>query len=525
MKSSSPQASSPKPQASPPWSVALLFLLITVAAGQSALILLERQPLLFDPLTNLMPAVMLRQAIETGTAEAWRFWVAVTDFRPPLTSIIYQPLLLLLDDQVHAMRFTDLGIFLLVIWQISWLGRRLSGPAAGFVAAFLFAAYPLTLGWSIMGNADPQIWAVLLLLFRVLLWLDMRSPWQAVVLGLSVGLCTATRLLCLVFLVAPFLWVLATRLRSLRSLYGLLGAVMMGLCVSGWWYIMQFKAVLDNVTMSSESQEGFSEFDQINYLADGYWLVLVGTAAAGWVIWRRGLLTSHQRWLISGWVLLPALQLSLIWDYWARYPLSVLPQCALMTGIALDQLTRAWPQARRGAALAATLILGGLPLAAYHAGASTLLPGVELPGDRGANPLINRRYGSGLLIADIRPYDALHRVLSPLEPGTSLIVAAELDSPHYSRGILLSQRRPAYTLYGPPDPDMLFGKPENIQTHYLLTVQPDCGDEPPDHYFCVLHQPDGWLQEEGPRLTRRLVGEARDPNGGLFRLYQLTEPL
>lgn len=491
------------------------------------MVLVDRQPLLFDPLTNLLPAVALRGALEAGTAEAWRHWIAVTDFRPPLSSVVYQPGMWLLSNQVHAVRLTDLALFLLVIWQVAWIGRRLCGPAAGFVAAALFASFPITLGWSIMGNADPLIWAVLLLLFRVLLWLDLRAPWQAMALGLAVGLCTATRLLCLVFLVAPFFWVLALKVRSGRAVLGLALAAGAAAAVSGWWYLMQFGAVLDNVVMSSETQveEAQPEFHPLNYLADGFWLPLVGAALGAWVIWRRGSLDRPTRWLLGLWVAAPALQLGLVWDYWARYPLAALPQCALLAGIALDHLTRPWPMRRRVAAFAAALLLGLAPLAAYHAGAATLLPGVNSAGLGQDTGRVDMRYGAGLLRVDTQPHDALFRVLGALQPGAAVVLVNELTEPHYTRGIMLARRRPPYLLYGPPDPDMLHAKPEGVQARHILRVRPSCSGARPDHYLCDLYQPDPWFQETRQHLSLRLLSQARDPNGGWFRLYQLAEPL
>jgi hypothetical protein len=50
-------------------------LLAVVAATSIPIVLLDRRPLCWDPLSNLLPAVELRRAAEAGTDEAWRQWM------------------------------------------------------------------------------------------------------------------------------------------------------------------------------------------------------------------------------------------------------------------------------------------------------------------------------------------------------------------------------------------------------------------------------------------------------------------
>lgn len=508
------------------WRRALIILLIVVGLSSTAIVLLDRRPLIYDPLTNLLPAVVLRQVIEGSTHIPWNRWVRLTDFRPPLPTLLYQPLLWLLPNQVHAMRLTDIAFFLLVLWLLYDIGRRLGGSAlSGFFAALFLAAFPLTQGWSRVGNADPIIWGTLLLLFRILLWLDLRSPWQAVALGLAMGLCLATRLLCLIFLVGPALWLLITRVRSLRSGVNLVAAAIFAINLTGWWYVMQLRAVLDNIVMSSETQglSGASHFGNLDYLSAGYlWLLLPALLSLGW-LWRRRLLSRSQTGLFVLWVAVPVIQLLTLWDFWARYPLPLLPQLALLSALGLDQVTRPLRPRVRRLVLAGAVAAALVPMAAYYGGIHSFAPGMvprPLEQDRA---FLQLKDVVGLMKPDHRRYEGMMEALTPLRRGTHVVVINETVVPNYERGILWTWRDAPYTLWDPPDPDLIFGVPRNLRVRHVLRIRPRC--DRAEFGVCELLQENPWFTINADRVITPPMGTGLDPSGIAYSLYALKEPL
>jgi uncharacterized protein (TIGR03382 family) len=460
-----------------------------------------------------LPAVALKEALAQGGAEAWHRWLVLTDFRPPLPSVLYLPALQLLQSPLHALRITDLLAFLVTLWLIAAAGRRLGPPWVGVWAAALFAGFPLVMGWSRGANADPMIWLVLTLLFRVLLTVDLRSPWRASLLGLSVGLCLATRLLCWVYLVAPVIWLLGFRVRDRRSLVGVLGAGIWALAPAGWWYAAQARAVVDNVTMSSETQTSLPLADSVlgHYFNSGPgWAALAALAALG-LLWRRRALTTERAWLFGLWILVPGLQLLLIWDAWARYALPLLPQCALLLGLGLERSTRPLaPAPRRGARIAA-LALGLAPLALILAAPEqTWL-------------LRTMRETAGVLRPAREPHEALARALAGLPGEQPVLLINELNDPFYVHGLQLTHGPRAPLLMPPPDLHTPGSLPPQQTVRYLLRVWPACGDDAGDP--CELHKPHPWW----PALRRGLklvpLRQAENPGQILFTLYRLPRPL
>ncbi|MBC8424382.1 glycosyltransferase family 39 protein, partial [bacterium] len=293
----------------------LILLLLAVAASSSYVVLTDRRPLIHDPLSNVMPSALLRHAVATGETADWRRWLESTWYRPPLPTLVNLPAVLAMDDHVAAVRLTEVVVFLLLLLLLYDLGARLASPRAGLLAALLCAGLPLMQGWCRAGNADPLIWITLLLLLRVMLVLDLRSPWKAAALGLSVGLCLATRLLSLAFLVGPLLWLLLFQVRSWRSAVGLCASGVWAVAVIGWWYVAQFDAVYDNSFMSTADAH-LQERTLMRYLETGSGWVF-GGAAAAWVVgWRLRVLDRRIMALFGLWVLLPWLQFLFVWHIW-----------------------------------------------------------------------------------------------------------------------------------------------------------------------------------------------------------------
>ena len=486
--------------------LALALLLLLVGGSSSYIILADNRPLIHDPLSNVMPAALLRDAVLSGSSADWRLWLESTWYRPPLPSLVCLPAVLLMADQVAAVRLTEVGLFLLLLLLLYDLGARLASRRAGLLAALLCATFPLMQGWSRVGNADPLIWLTLLLFFRVLLVLELRSPWKTTALGLSVGLCLATRLLSLAFLIGPMLWLLLYKVRGWREAVGLVASGVWAVAVIGWWYVAQFDAVYDNYFMSTADAH-LQERTLMRYLETGSGWVLAGAGAAWVVGWKTRALGGRTMALFGLWVLIPWLQFLFVWHIWERYPLAVVPQCALLTAVALDHATRGWRPGIRRLAWAAAAGTGALPLFLYY----TL----------GLYSL-----SSGLMWPDTRTYDGLTRALSVTPVAEELLAVHEFMERNYAWGILYQTTpRPPYTLVTRHDPDPPLG-PGNLfimsrtdTARYLVRIAPACRRL--GGLLCEYRLPDYWWRRARRRLQLRSLVLTRDPDGVEYELFDL----
>jgi hypothetical protein len=374
------------------------------------------------------------------------------------------------------------------------------------LAALFCAGLPLMQGWCRAGNADPLIWVTLLLLFRVLLVLDLRSPWRAAALGLAVGLCLATRLLSLAFLVGPLLWVLLFHVRSLRAAIGLAAAGVWAVAVCGWWYLAQFDAVWDNYFMSTADAH-LQERTLTRYLETGAGWVLPGTLAAGVAAWRTRALQPRVLTLLGLWVAVPWLQFIFVWHIWERYPLALVPQCALLSAVALDRLAVAWRPTTRRLVLAAAAAASLLPVVLYY----TL-------------GLYN--LSSGLMYPDRRAFDGLARAMAPVKDPQKVVVVHQFMERNHAWGVLFQTTpRPPYTLVTRHDPNPplapgnLFIMATRDRARYLLRIAPYCRQ--PGGLLCEYNLPDYWWRTARRHLPLRPLTLTRDPDGLEYELFDM----
>lgn len=488
------------------WNAALAALLLLSLAGGLNVVLRHQVPLDGDALTGLVSGVALRDALSEPTREAFGHWLFLTNYRPPLPSVLAQPLMFILEDQTLAIRLTEQALFLLCIWLVYRIGVRLSGRPAGFLAALLFAVYPTVVGLSRLGNADPVAWFVLLLFLRVLITLDLNSTWQAVALGLAAGLCLATRLLCLVFLIGPVIWLLAVKVRSWRSALNLLLAGACSLALAGWWYAMQYDAILQNVIMSSRTQQHSGPLSAMRfYLEFGWAFVLAGAVPAGLLAWRGRALEPHLLWLMLAWLVPPAAQLIFFWDVGDHYPMPAIPVCALLLAVTLVHLMRSWSRGRRVAAWCAIAALGVAPLGFYHS-----------PWD------VWPRGAEGLMEADDRAHDGLFRASAPVAPGEAVVVINDTDLWHYPQGIVINRDPPPLRMVTLDD---LKAHERGVTpARYVLYAVRRC-ELVKDRFCEPPRRPNRWWAVEAPGLRKRRVALTRDPNGVEFQLWRMAAPL
>ena len=489
------------------WDMAVGLMLIVVACTSAYISVSHRAPLEGDALTGLAASVALREALGEPTGEAFQRWIYLTNYSPPLPTILYQPLMHLVPDQTLAMRLTELLFFLASIWLVFRLGVRLSGHATGFLAALLLAANPTIQGLSRSANTDAIIWFFLLLFLRVLVSLELRSMWHALALGLAAGLCLSTRLLCLVFMIGPVLWLLVFKVRCLRSaLYGLVAAAL-ATGMAGWWYYLRLDAIVDNWRMSSQTQPDAGPLNAVLFYADHGWGIVLALTlpAAGLVLWRR-LLEPRLRWLLLAWLVPPAALLVLLFDQGDHYPLPAVPVCALLVALSFEHLVKKWPGRRRLAARGALAALGVTPLLLCYYSPITVWPvAVQV-----------------LMAPDRRPHDGFQRALAAVPAGEPMININDTGIWFYVRGMVLNQYPPAIKLVGTDDPAARERDP--VPARYVLHSIRRC-ELLTDGHCQAPHRPNRWWSQEARRLSKKQIVKTRDPNAVEFRLYRLDRPV
>ncbi len=483
---------------------ALLALLITgILAAAAAHALLDNPQLMGDGLDNLVSAVALEEAVGADGG-AWRRWLEVSRHRPFIPSVVYLPGAALLHDKVLAIRLTDGLFFALCLLLIYQLGAALWRPAAGLLAAFLFATFPVAWTWTIHGNADPILWLVLLLLFRATLAVNLTKPGSAIALGLAVGLCMGTRLLALVYLVGPALWLLIFHVRSKRSVLNLALAAACALAVCGWWYLAQFDAVLTNLTHSVDRPDfpvGFPTITEEGLLAF-LWLG-VPSAAAAVLVLVRGLIPRRVVWLAALWVAIPALQFSFIWSGWARYPIALIPPCVLILAIAVCWLAWRLGSGGRWLLLGAAALAGGLPMMVSWGEWSAFFYPVPLP--------VAARQ------------DGMARALATVPPGEMVAVHHFAIEPAFAWGLLHVGPDQGYRrLYNQlPEHNRIMARPGGAK-HLLLV----CPTDSPEAVDAPTEEKRGaWFQRRLAPLGPSLVARSENSDGVGFELYRLDRPV
>ena len=487
------------------WDLALALMVVMVASLGATIIVSHRAPLEGDALTGLAASVALGEALGEPSGEAFERWILLTNYSPPLPTVLYQPLMHLMADQTLAIRLTELLFFLLSIGLVYGLGIRLGGPSIGFLAALLFAANPTIQGISRSANTDAIIWFCLLLFLRALLSLKMRSMWCAAALGLTAGLCLATRLLCLVFLIGPVLWLLAFKVRSLRSALNLLLSAALALGLAGWWYYLRLDAIVDNWRMSSETQPDAGPLNSVMFYADHGWglVLLLTLPAVALVLWRR-VLEPRQRWLLLAWLVPPAALLVLLFDVGDHYPLPAVPVCALLVALSLDNLTRGWRRPRRLAAWGAMAALGLAPLLLFYSPLNVWPVAVQV-----------------LMSPDRRTHDGFQRAVASVPPGEPIININDTGIWFYIRGLVLSRYPPSVKLVDLDVPRVAGSGA--VSARYVLHSTRRC-ELLTDGHCQAPRRPNRWWSQEARRLPKKRLAVTLDPNAVEFRLYRLDEP-
>ncbi len=485
------------------WWLLLAALMSGIALTTATFIAQDNSPLYGDAVSNLIPSVYLRQAVETLRFDDLAKWAEVTGGRPPLASVAYLPAMFLVEDQVVAIRITELVLFLLVLLLIYRLGRRLAGVAAGFLAAYLFGLFPYALGWSRMANADPLIWAATLLVFTILLQWDPRRISHAVVLGFGLGLCLGTRLLCVPYLVGPALFVLATVRWGRRTMLHLSLTVVCALLVPGWWYLLKLRGIVESAKQATGlAADSMGHHPEV-YLGTGMeWFIAAGILA-GAVAARRQLLDRKSLVLFALWIIIPAAQFLFLWDSWERYLLPLLPQCALLVAVVLEHLIRSQPALPRLLVRGAVMALGILPMA--------LLVGEGMSAE------------VGRFHADPSPFNGLAQVLKRLPAGEPALTISEVHDDQFLLGRNLTLRHQRVKMGAPPGIASVFELEQGRKARFLVLAAPYCPE--PGHLACGQPRDPGRWYGLREQLKLERIAVADDSDGVRYSLFRLDRPL
>lgn len=344
----------------------------------------------------------------------WHWPQAFQEAKGPVAPVLGALLLLLVNDLLLAGRLLAVLCHLLLVWQAFDLGRLLARRAvargepgrqeaaggAGLWAALICGASPLLFGWGRLAFHDVLVAVWLMGSLQGMLRIDLRRLVPALLLGLWLGLGLMTKLSYVIYMTAPGLWFLASRLRGrvqVRNLGVLLGAMVLS-CI--WWAAPLWRILVETYPqMATQQADGL----EVTLERARAYLALPGLApllaamvpATAGLLWRvprlRGPLTP-----VWGSAALAFLVHIVGLDYWSRYLVPLVPPAAVVVGLGLGLgLARLGAAPRR--VLAAVLLLallGGF--------VQQNLAGRRDPMDRGGDP--------GLLSADPRPHLGLLQV-------------------------------------------------------------------------------------------------------------------
>jgi Dolichyl-phosphate-mannose-protein mannosyltransferase len=291
---------------------------------------------------------------------------------------------------------------------------------AGLLAAVACGCLPLLVGFARLEYRDTLLATVVAGSLLLMLHCRLDRLWLDIALGLVLGLGIMTKLAFIPFMVAPGLWFVATRARSLRAWGHLLVVllVMVGLVLP--WTIINWAYIYENAISSSSFSDQPWQAKAWSYLTfPGNPILLALAAAAGPLLWFKGAAVRRSGLILL--LLASFFSLGLFifhFDDWPRYIIPVFPPAAVLAGAGLS-----W--------VLGQIRLAGLRIGLAAAGVALLLGLFGyynlVPGSLGEIP--QREYHLGMVAPDTRPYDGFPRAVAlTASLGEALVVYDTWDT-------------------------------------------------------------------------------------------------
>jgi hypothetical protein len=334
-------------------AVALTALLAGLAVVMSVWLSIDRRPPEWDHANHLERAVLCQRSLTEPPREALQEIIAESSFYPPIVTCAAGLLGFALPPlaAAHAVMWAALVLGALAIFG---LGRRLLDPAAGLLAAFLFATAPFVVFSLTNFQLDLPLAAIVALALYALARTEALSDWRwSLGLGAVIGLGMLTKPPFAAYLSGPLLWAAwqAARAPDRRArLARLLAALGVAALIALPWYGPRLVGLPMQIVNRSFKQA--AESGHAPALTSGALLFY-----PRWIVPQLGLLATllllggvvalarHERARGLVWAALaPTLIFFLIQNKNLRYTLPLLPAAALAAAAAAAALG---PRARR----------------------------------------------------------------------------------------------------------------------------------------------------------------------------------
>ena len=499
-------------------AVTLAALLLGLAAVMAVWLSIDRRPPEWDHANHLERAVLCQRSLAEPGGEALQEIIAESSFYPPIVTCAAGLLGLALPPlaAAHAVMWGFLVVGTLAVFG---LGRRLLDPAAGLLAAFLFATAPFVVFSLLHFQLDLPLTAIVAVTLYALAHPEaLAGPRGALGLGVLLGLGMLAKPPFAAYVSGALLWAawLAGRAPDRRARLGrLLAAVGVAALIALPWYGPRLVGLPMQVMNRSFKQA--AESGHAPALTSGALLFY-----PRWIVPQLGLLATllliggvvavARRERARGFVwaaLAPAVIFFLIQNKNLRYTLPLLPAAALAGTAAVAALA---PRAR-AAVTWACLAVGVLQVgsAAFALPSPTALAPV-VPTLAFSQPPDGRDWHHRELLAAITAAAA-----GPGEPRVAVVANDNFFSVSNFRYEVVRDRLPLRLSRAWDQ------APMGVDFAIVKTGDqgPDAASAKPDRIMAALGGGDPWLAAAYPVIARVPLPDGSE---GMVRMRRL-EPV
>jgi len=157
-------------------------------------------------------------------------------------------------DALFCIRFSNMLYFIVLIIAVYLLGKKLSGPDTGLLAAFLVSFYPAVFGLSRKCGLDfPLIAAVCLAVYFLVESDNFKKRSASIFFGICLGLALLVKAQAFIFISGPFIYTIAmglvVREDRKKCLLNVLFSLVLATAISMlWWSRLFLKGTLETHT-------------------------------------------------------------------------------------------------------------------------------------------------------------------------------------------------------------------------------------------------------------------------------------